>query len=312
KNLPKILNQKYPNFEVFVALDACTDESETLIRTLLENYTNLRYTIIPKDPKFHHGKKVALTIAIKGAKHEHLLLTDADCYPASEHWISEMVKPFNQGYQLVLGYGKYSGKKSLLNKLVRYETFFIAQQYLGMAKAGIPYMGVGRNLAYTKELYYKEKGFAKHAHIESGDDDLFVNAVANKQNCYPVYSPQAHTLSEAPKSFKSWIYQKRRHFKTFSIYKRKHKFLLFAEPITREICWILPLTLLFNPVWMYYGVGIFLARFLVFLTVTKLNLQKLNEQKLIFFAPLFDLILPWLHLWIWGLNQLSPRKNIWK
>ncbi len=312
KNLPLLLEQNYPEYEVFVALDACTDGSIDLMKILVQKYPRLRYTIIPLDSKFSHGKKVALTIAIKGAKYEHLLLTDADCVPASKNWIEHMTTPFSKGYSIVLGYGKYAQEDSFLNKIVRYETFFIAQQYLGMAKARIPYMGVGRNLAYTKSIYYAEKGFSKHAHIESGDDDLFVNAVANKNNCYAEINPESHTISDPPKTFRKWQWQKKRHFKSSSLYKTKHKLLLIAEPITRELSWFLPVILMFSIKWLVASSILFMARLITFMSITRMNLKTLDEKKLMLWAPIFDIVLPFIQVTFLAQSKISRSKKAWK
>ena len=139
-HLPTISNQNHSNYEVFVILDACSDDSQNVVKDLLLTHKNLRYTTIVKDAKFSHGKKLALTIGIKGAQHNILLLTDADCVPSSPEWINYMTSHLVNGYDIVLGYGKYKQQKGFLNQIVRYDTFFIAQQYLSFALSGCPYM----------------------------------------------------------------------------------------------------------------------------------------------------------------------------
>ena len=81
--------------------------------------------------------------------------------------------------QIILGYGKYISEPGLLNKWIRTDTTYIAMQYLAMAIKGRPYMGVGRNMAYRKSLFFERKGFASHLNLASGDDDLFVNENAD-------------------------------------------------------------------------------------------------------------------------------------
>ena len=182
KFLPAVLSQDYPRFEVVVVNDCSSDHTEQLLSEMALRYTHLRYTTIPSNEKFRHGKKLALTVGIKSAVHDHVLLTDADCYPASDQWLRKMVSHLGRDKEIVLGYGRYEKRKGLLNSLIRYETAFTAMQYLSFALKGKPYMGVGRNLSYKKSLFFKNRGFASHYHVASGDDDLFVNEHAGPEN----------------------------------------------------------------------------------------------------------------------------------
>src|SRR6185312_2609594 len=149
-------------------------------------------------------KKFPLSMGIKSSRYETLLLTDADCVPASEHWIQLMQNGYREGTEIVLGYGAYNKAEGLLNKIIRFETFHSALQYLSYALAGMPYMGVGRNLSYKKELFFNNKGFSSINHIPGGDDDLFINMVANKRNTTIVIDKDAHTLSEAAPTWQIW------------------------------------------------------------------------------------------------------------
>ena len=150
-NLPKILNQKYFNFEVIVVNDQSIDETSFLLEKFEKSYSNLVVVTIDSHVNHKIGKKFALTLGIKTAKYEYLLLTDADCVPNSENWAKQIVKNFTCS-DIVLGYGGYKKKKGLLNKFIRFDTFNVAQQYLSFALAGQTYMGVGRNLAYKKSI----------------------------------------------------------------------------------------------------------------------------------------------------------------
>ena len=133
---------------------------------------------------------------------------------------------FNNGVEIALGYGAYQKKPGFLNKVIRFETFHTALQYFGYALAGKPYMGVGRNLAYKRGLFIRNKGFSSINHIPSGDDDLFINQVANSHNTTVVLDPDAFTLSAPKETWKDWMRQKKRHYSTGKFYKTSHKFLL--------------------------------------------------------------------------------------
>ena len=210
-------------------------ESETIDGTKYfldeqeKKYNNLIIVHIDNHVKHAIGKKFALTLGVKTAKHEHLLLTDADCLPNSSNWAKQMSSNFNNS-EIVLGFGGYQKRKGLLNKIIRFDTFNVAKQYLSYALAGFTYMGVGRNMAYKKSLFFKNKGFAKHLHIPSGDDDLFIQEVANKDNVSVEIVADAHTTSTVIERWKDWSYQKRRHITTAPLYKTKFKILLAVYP----------------------------------------------------------------------------------
>ena len=227
KNLPGVLIQQYrTTHEVIVVNDNSFDESKYILEEYQRTYKQLHLIELTQEARFIPGKKFPLSIGIKTAKHEIVLLTDADCVPASEFWIEKMQEGFTNGTEIVLGYGALHKKRGFFNKLVRWETLHTALQYLSYAKAGLTYMGVGRNLSYKKSVFFRHKGFSSHNHVPGGDDDLFINKAATKKNTAIVIDKDAFTLSEPPKTWKQWIRQKNRHYSTSKYYKAIHKFLL--------------------------------------------------------------------------------------
>ena len=309
--LPSVLEQDYPNFEVVVVNDCSTDDTDMLLDIFSRKYPNLRYTTIKLDEKFTHGKKLALTVGIKAAKNSWLLLTDADCQPVSNKWLESMASNFHEKTELVLGYGGYFPKKGLLNKLIRFDTFFIAMQYMGFALAGKPYMGVGRNLAYRKEVFFKNRGFASHSHIFSGDDDLFVQQVANKRNTKVETSHFSHTLSNPKETYKAWFNQKKRHLPTGAHYKKWVKFLLSLEPLSRVFFWgiaIYSLTIQ-NLAWV--ALGTILFRLIVNGIIIKIVMIRLNERKIFIISLLYDLLSPFMQTAIHAAIRLTPKRSKW-
>ncbi len=310
--LPLILEQDYPDFEVIVVNDCSEDDSEMILAQFSINYKNLKYTNIEPDKKFHHGKKLALTIGMKAAKNELLVFTDADCYPVSNKWLQEISKAYTHKKQIVLGYGGYETKKGLVNKLIRFDTLFIAMQYLGFALSGRPYMGVGRNLSYVKTLFFKGVGFSKHYHLISGDDDLFINDNANKNNTAVVISAESFTRSIPQTSFVNWAKQKKRHLTTGKLYKFGNKFFLSLEPFSRFIFYagIIALIVLYVP--PIITAAIFAFRLLIQLMIMKLVMNKLKEKGFWLLIPVFDIILPIIHLFFIISNILKNSKSRWK
>ncbi len=308
--LPSVLEQNYPDYEVIVVNDASEDESHFLLDALSKKYSNLKFTNIKKDDKFSHGKKLAITIGIKAASNDYLLFTDADCKIVSNDWINQMISSYKNDTEVVLGYGGYIREKGFLNKLIRFDTLFIAMQYFGFAKSGNTYMGVGRNLSYKKNLFFKNKGFANHVALISGDDDLFVNENANKKNVE--INTSVHTRSKAKNTFSSWILQKKRHQTTFSRYKAKHKLLLSLEPLSRVIFYLLiPAILILDFNTLPIVAIVFGLRFSIVLLTFYFSTKTLKEQDLLLFSPLFDFVFIFIDLII-KLSRNPYQHNKWK
>lgn len=317
KFLPTVLEQNYPDFEVIVVNDSSSDNSDDVLRQFQAKYERLYVTTIPQDQQFSHGKKLALTVGIKAAKNDWLLFTDADCIVDSQNWIEQMAQNFSEKSEIVLGYGGYIKKRGLLNLLVRYDTVFIALQYLTFAMSGLPYMGVGRNMAYRKTLFFKNKGFASHLKLLSGSDDLFVNENATKSNTRVEFSPDSFTHSEAKTTWSDWLFQKQRHYSTGKYYKLKHKILFGLEPVTRILFY-----LLFVPLIVYYNqftyqtiviFSVFVLRELIFSAVIIKASKVFKERGLIFFAIFFDFVQPFVNFIVLLSKAFyKKRKNRWR
>jgi glycosyltransferase involved in cell wall biosynthesis len=276
RNLPGVLLQSYPStFEVVAVNDNSLDDSKYILQELKKKFKSLNVVELTQEAVHISGKKYPLSIGIREAKHEVLLLTDADCVPASENWIEKMQNGYDENIEIVIGYGAYHKKKGLLNKLIRFETFHTALQYLSYALAGIPYMGVGRNLSYKKSLFFKKKGFSSINHIPSGDDDLFINKSATKKNTAVVIDPDAITRSIPKTTWGGWLRQKSRHYTTAKFYKPKHKFLLGLYFITQFIFYpFLAASLIFYD-WRYvlavFGIRFFLQSFILYRSMKKMG-----------------------------------------
>ena len=312
ERLKFVLEQDYPEFEVIVVNDSSTDDTIMVLNEFKKFYKNLYVTEIERDKRFGHGKKLALTIGIKAAKYEWLLLTDADCKPESKYWIRTMAQNFTDDTDFVLGYGGYEEKRGLFNKLLRYDAGFIALQYFTYAEVGMPYMGVGRNLAYRKSLFFRTKGFASHSRLMSGDDDIFVNDNAVKNKVKLEYNPHGFTSCVPQENFSKWNHQKQRHFTASERYKTSHKLVLGLEQLSRTLFYLLAVILAF--VWpISLGVGVlFLLRYFVFLyTITKTS-KRFNIKGVSGWAILFDFVLPYINLVQLLLSKFRRDRLTWK
>ena len=238
--LPLLTAQIYPLFEVLVIDDRSTDLSDILLEELVSLLPNLRYIRVDVEVAHVTPKKYALTIALKKATYPTVLLTDADCRPATDRWLAGMVAPLqNEATEIVLGISPYARKPGFLNFLIRSETLFTAVQYVSLALAGRAYMGVGRNLLYRRELFFRHKGFYSHMRIWGGDDDLFVNEAATSRNVAVSLHPDTFTTSAPKETWQAWKRQKRRHLNVGKRYKSVDKLTLGLITSTHVLCWLL-------------------------------------------------------------------------
>ena len=309
KFLPEIYNQDYTyGFEVVLIDDCSIDETYEVMWDFEARFpgkTRLVKVNINRDERLRGNKKYALTLGVKAAKYEHLLFTDADCRPASKYWIKRMAEKFSQQKQLVLGYGKYRYRKGFLNKLIRYETVQTALQYFSYALKGMPYMGVGRNLAYTKTLFMENNGYYSHLDVLSGDDDLFVNETATADNTAVCLHPESFTISNPKQRLKSYLLQKRRHIGTAKYYKTKHKILLAWYYTALSGFWVTAVLLLAGQFYWQIISGIIFVRLATAWRINYKANEIFKEKKLTFWYPVLEISLILIQLWIYILNLFN-------
>jgi len=303
--LPQIYKQNYPDFEVVLINDRSIDDTFEVMKSFEEQYPDKTVFVnVPRsnDSRLTGNKKYALTLGIKAAHNEHLLLTDADCRPASLDWIRLMTGQFTDKKQIVLGYGKYETQKGFLNKLIRFETLQTAMQYFSYALKGKPYMGVGRNLAYTKSLFMQNNGFYNHLDVLSGDDDLFINEVATADNTTICIQPDSFTVSKPKQDWKSYFYQKRRHISTAKYYQTKHKILLATYSLSLLGFWVTTILLLISQIYLPWVLGLVFLRVAIAWYFQYKIAGKLQEKNLIFWFPVLEISLLSFQMFIFATN----------
>ncbi|TQM52136.1 cellulose synthase/poly-beta-1,6-N-acetylglucosamine synthase-like glycosyltransferase [Arcticibacter tournemirensis] len=311
ENLSLVLEQDYPSFEVVVVNDCSSDDSDLVLRQLSQKYPHLKVVTIKEHDRFKHGKKFAVTLGIKAASNEHLLFTDADCRPASAEWINMMQQNFVKNTEIVLGYSPYFRGKGFLNAFIRFETFNTAINYLSFALAGHPYMGVGRNLSYTKSLFFKNKGFASHIHIPSGDDDLFVNQNSTRENTVIEIRPESQVWSWPKRTWSSYWKQKIRHMGAGKAYKKSDKVILSVQAASAGLFYLLLFVLIVLKAQWWMLLGIYLVRLLVQLIVYYPTAKKLNNKDLLWWFPALDLSYNFFII-VLSIISLFKKKVKWK
>lgn len=288
--LPNIMEQDYNEYEVIVVNHQSIDNTADILTAYEGKYPHLRVINLEKNNHLAMGKKLPLTLGIKGAKFEHLLLTDADCKPSTNLWLRSMASQFTDKKEIVLGYGPHNTEPGFLNKFIRLDTTMIALNYLSYAKAGIPYMGVGRNLAYTKELFLNNSGFKSHYSISSGDDDLFIQEVAKNKNYSISLSPLGFCYSDGKSSWSDLLSQKSRHYATAGRYSVFKKLLLGIYPLSLLLLTISLVTLIITGgiTWITLGVIalVIISKWIIF----GLALKKLEQATFIWSILLWDFV----------------------
>ncbi|MEO0312140.1 MAG: hypothetical protein RIQ89_1797 [Bacteroidota bacterium] len=290
KFLTSILLQDYNKFEVIVVNDGSWDDTAAVLEDYEKEYKHLKIVTLPDQDKYRHGKKLALTLGIKAAQFEHLIFTDADCAAVSNQWLKLMAAGFSGATEVLIGYGGFYKAKGFLNKLIRWDAFMIACNYLSRALGGKAYMGVGRNMGYQKSLYFKSKGFKNHYHIYSGDDDLFVNENATTTNTAVVVHPAAFTQTNAKSTLAAWLTQKHRHNTTGRLYKMRDQLFLFWQPFSQFMFITSLITLLILRFDYRIMLSLYAIKLIIQFPIIYMCSKKLNEKDLSWFFPILELI----------------------
>jgi len=311
ENLPFLLNQDYEDFEIVVVDDHSTDDTWDLLCAFRIHNPHLRIIRLTDSVVNSEGKKFPLSVGIKEAKNRVLVLTDADCRPTGPDWITAIANTYSTHTEFVLGYGKYYQHRGLLNKLIRFDVMHVAMQYFSAALSHFPYMGVGRNLSYKKEVFIHGNGFVNHYDLMSGDDDLFVSEHATRKNTVVCIDPKAFTFSEPKHRFSDWWQQKKRHFTTGHRYRFKHKFYLGLYSLNVLVFPLLAAIILLN---QYQIIAIsaivlikWMTQWIMYAGVTK----KLAERKILLISPVLETILALLYSLI-HLSNLINKPGRWK
>ena len=297
--LPAILEQDYPEFEVIVINDASTDETEDVLGVLEEKYPHLYHSFTPDSARYISHKKLALTLGIKASKHDWLVFTETNCMPASKQWLKLMARNFTSQTQVVLGYSGYDRSKGWLHKRVAFDTLFQSLRYLGFALAGKPYMGIGRNMAYRKEVFFKQKGYSSHLNLQRGEDDLFINQIANGANTRVETDSNATMRIQPVYRYKEWKEEKVSYIATARFYHGMQRYLLGFETFSRLLFYVACITGIVTGIlhfhWLAAGIPliIWLLRYTMQAIVINRAAKELGGGRKYYFSlPVFDLLQP--------------------
>jgi len=309
--IPLLLGQDHPEFEIIVVDDRSNDGTFDLLLAETAKDHRLRMVHVNRTPQVFNAKKYALTLGIKAAKYEWLLLTDADCRPAGKNWISSFARNFSDSTQFVLGFSPYQKRPGFLNSFIRFETLMTGMQYISFALLGSPYMGVGRNLSYRRSKFLDAKGFNNFTKVTGGDDDLFVNQHAHKANTAVCISDDSIMTSIPKTSFKSYYTQKVRHLSVGKYYRFGHRLLLGMFTLSWLMVWFLGIPLAIFSELYWIPLGLLVARELFLVIAANIASGKLHQKVDLWLIPLLDFLYAFYYL-VTGIKALATKKVRWK
>jgi len=309
--IPLLLQQDHPDFEIICVEDRSNDESFDYLYAIAKQDSRLRMVPVKSKPEHINGKKFALTLGIKAARHEWVLLTDADCRPNGNQWIREMSSQFNDDVQIVLGYSPYQQLGGFLNSFIRFEGLITAVQYVGMALLGRPYMGVGRNLAYRKSLFLDNKGFSGHLGVTGGDDDLFVNQRGTGKNTSLRIGSASITYSKPKTQWDDFYVQKVRHLSVGRHYKSSDKLILGMFIFSWIGSWLLLIPAVVFSRFHYLIIGAFVLRTILLTILAHISSRRMGDLFNAWKVPFLDFIFTIYYLVV-GLVSLHTNNIRWK
>jgi hypothetical protein len=300
--------------------DGISDEQEESLIRLKKRYSNLYTTHVPEDTRNVSRKKLALTLGIKASRYDTLLFTEVDSHILTKKWISLMVRHFSNNKNVVLGFSALENSENrngLFPKFMAYDYFFSNLQMISLALLNHPYAGNGRNMAYAKKYFVEQKGFVKHRILQQGEDDLFINEIATKENTVVELSEQSLTLMEI-NDFRDWKHQKIDRMCTKQFYKRGPVALWRLESSVRIGFWMALVTC-FICGFPYLSLGDFLLPgvalicLLIRLFSQSFVINKMAGslllEKFYLTIPLFDLLQPFVNFYFFICLLLKGKEN---
>ncbi|MBL3657533.1 glycosyltransferase [Fulvivirga sp. 2943] len=308
--LPLLYEQNHPDYEIIIVDDRSYDGTYDFLLEEAAKNSKVKIVKVNEKPENFNGKKYALTLGIKAAKKENIILTDADCTPASNNWLTQMSSQLASPKTINLGFSYYEQQKGFLNTFIRFDTLWTAIQYLGMALVGKPYMGVGRNLAYTRSLFIENKGFTAHMKVMGGDDDLFVNQHTNKGNTAITLGEDTIVYSKPKTSWKLFFRQKIRHLAVGKHYKSGNKVILGLFSLSHIFFWLILGVQTGMQVELYFVIGSFFIKTLLLYLTFIIACKKLGVRFNLWSLIFLDIIFVFYYSII-GLKALFTKRVRW-
>ena len=294
KTLPKLLNQQYEDFEVVIVNDNSQDETQLLVVEYQQQYKNIKLVNLDTAVTTIRGKKFALSMGIRCATYDHVIITDPECSPTSSHWLEKMTQNFVGQKRIVLGYSTYEKRNNLFNRLLHFDTLVNAVQYFSLARIHSTYRGDDKNMAFTKSLFDAQRGFASHNHISYGDEDIFISRAATKNNTAIEFSHDAVTVLQRGTNHRYWRDHKEGLYFTRKYNTFKNRLILNSYGVINFLFYVALvfaiLITLNDLVLLCVTLGIIASRIISQYFVFGFAAKKLNEKQVIPALLIYDII----------------------
>jgi hypothetical protein len=310
--LPVLLSQDYPDYEVILVIQSINDDLAEYLENICKEYSNIKVIQMLQDLNFFKGNKFPLSIGIKSAANDLLIFTEAGCSPVSERWLEQIQSNFTEEKEIVLGYFRstHPGKSSPYG-FRRWVNLSTAMSYFSFALAGRPFMGIGKNMAYRKSLYYRNNGFVSHYKVPVGEDDLFVNKVATRRNVAIAPNLESQVVFGETQRFSEWMRFRKKYFKSGRYYNSWDKFFLNLFTFSYVLFLAAFVYLLIVQYLFYPVLALFILRLFSQLFIFKKCMIRLSERNLLLLSPINEVLL----LIMDGLIRISlvfDKKDKWK
>lgn len=314
KTLPRFLGQQYPQYEVVIVDDNSKDETPLLVKEYQNQYSNLKLVNLDSAVTTIRGRKFAISMGIRCATYDHVIFSDPECIPTSAHWLERMASGFSKEHKIVLGYSTYEKRNNPFNRLLHFDNLQNAMQYFAHAIIHSTYRGDIKNMAYTKDLFTKQRGFASHNHISYGEEDIFISRAATNKNTTIEYSQDAFTVLQRGANHSYWKDHKKGLYFTRKYNTRKNAFLLNSFALINLLFYVslgfaIWLTLN-NVVLLSVVAGIGFVRIVSQYFVYGFAAKKLNERQVIPALLLYDIIFAVLNPLYYISAKLSSHKYL--
>lgn len=318
RNLPAILTQDYPDYEVIVVNDNSNDDTSDVLERFKQQYPHLRTTFTSDSARRISHKKLALTLGIKAAAGEWLVFTEPDCHPVSNQWLRQMAAPIIEGKPVdaVVGYTTIDKSEGFIPLLRQADNMLRGVRALCAALLHKGYMAYGTNLLYRRSLFFEHKGYSAHLDLERGEDDIFVAENISKPRIRAAIHPNATVVLDAPDSH-SWMLEKTGRIFTRRFIRAVLPLLLTLETVTRALYAVGSLVIaILSAVkgwWALLGIVVllWLLRLAGQFYVLKGTQQALGERNFIPYLPLLDFLLPFVSLY-WLIRYAFSSKTTYQ
>ncbi len=257
--LAALQHQSYPKeLCEFILID---DRSNDGTHEVLEEWKKrlpLRSLRIDSVPDGVNPKKLALSAGIRQARGEVIVTTDADCVPPPR-WLELIMSGFEKDVGAVIGVSPWYAEGKFWSRIIALESF--ATTIVSLAGVGHdrPFLAVGRNFAFRRELFERVGGYDSDMHIFSGDDDLLLQKISAVPSVRvtAVFSNESIVPSRGAENLQAFIRQKRRHISSSKVYPRAVQLAYALYHLSNFILWLSPFFL------GLIGLGFLLIKFFV-------------------------------------------------